>query len=484
MACTRPGQFGNSGQVTITPSRRLTELLGDWRGAGPGHERLAATVRALVLDGRIPLQSRLPAERTLASSLGLSRATVTAAYNRLREDGYISSRQGAGSWVTLPEGHRASLDAIVGGGRLDLRIAALPAPAPLQELYREATRELPRWLDHHGYDPLGLPPLRRAIARRFTERGLPTHPEQILVTNGALQALDLTLRAVLRRGQRALVEIPSYPAALDALRAAGARLDAIPVTQDGWDTQALDAFVRRDQFQLALLIPDFHNPTGALMNAQLRRRVLRALERAGVYTVLDETFVELNLDGVSMPAPAAADGGKRTITIGSLSKAIWGGLRVGWARADPIIVHRLATARASVDMASPVFEQIVATHALDRLGEIMRERLETTRVRRAALTGALDRLLPAWSYARPAGGMFLWTKLPRPVSTRLSIRAGERGVQITPGPRFAAAGLLEHYLRLPFALAPDQLEAAVAILAELSPGETAGAAASAPAFVA
>ena len=272
--------------MTITSAHRLTELLGEWRRDGPCHERLAATVRALVLDGQIPLQSRLPAERTLAASIGLSRATVTAAYNRLRAEGYLASRQGSGSWVTLPEGHRAAPDAIVGAHGLDLRIAALPAPPMLEELYRAAARELPRWLDHHGYDLLGLPPLRRAIANRFTERGLPTRPEQILVTNGAQHALDLSIRAFLRRGHRALVEIPSYPVALDALRGAGARLGSIPVGADGWDIEALEASLRADPLTLLIdaRLPEPERPAD---DAGSRRRVLRALEGAGTHAVIE-----------------------------------------------------------------------------------------------------------------------------------------------------------------------------------------------------
>jgi DNA-binding transcriptional MocR family regulator len=148
----------------------LAGLLADWRNGGPAERQLAATVRALVLDGRLPLESRVPAERELAAALGTSRSTVTAAYNRLRRDGYLRSRQGAGSWVTMPGGHRAATDSMVPVSGLDLRIAALPAPRELDAIVAEALRALPRWLDHHGYDPLGLPPLRAAIARRFCRR--------------------------------------------------------------------------------------------------------------------------------------------------------------------------------------------------------------------------------------------------------------------------------------------------------------------------
>jgi DNA-binding transcriptional MocR family regulator len=453
-----------------TATHRLVGLLGSWRQSGGGRERLAAALRSLILEGRLAVESRLPAERTLAAELGVSRATVTGAYDRLRAQGYLESRQGAGSWVTLPGGHRsAPSDAVVDGAGLDMRIAALPAPAVLEELFAAAARELPCWLDHHGYDPLGLPPLRRAIAGRFDRRGLPTRPEQILVTGGALHALDLVIRAAPPRARRVLVELPSYPAALDAFRAAGARLAPVPLKEGGWDVDGLIAAARDQRPALSYLMPDFHNPTGLAMDVEGRRRAVRGLERADGLTIIDETFVELDLDGTPAPPPAAGFGDGRTVTVGSLSKSIWGGLRVGWARADPGLIHRMATVRAASDLASPLFEQIVATHALDRLDEILAERRELIRTRRAALTRALDELLPAWSYRLPPGGLFLWAELPDAISTNLSLEAARHHLYLTPGPRFAAAGLLERHLRLPFTLAPDQLVRAVEILAELTP---------------
>ena len=339
----------------------------------------------------------------------------------------------------------------------------------LEELFGAAVRELPRWLDHHGYDPLGLPPLRRAIAAWFDRRGLPTRPEQILVTNGAMHGLDLSIRAALPRGRRVLVEVPSYPVALDALRGAAAWLAPVPVTREGWDLDALRTVARSHRPALAYLMPDFHNPTGVLIDEASRRRAMRALRSVGTLVVIDETFVELNLDGVDMPAPAANFGDERTITVGSLSKAVWGGLRVGWVRGDPALIHRLVAARATSDMSGPLFEQIVATHVLGRLDEILIERRSVIRRGRDVLAGALRRRLPEWRYALPAGGMFLWTELPEPISTSLSLAAGEQDLQLTPGPRYAAAGVLERHLRLPFTLTPAQLERAVEILAGLTP---------------
>jgi DNA-binding transcriptional MocR family regulator len=454
--------------MTAISTTALVGLLGAWRTGGAAHRQLAATIRALVLDARVPLDSRLPAERELAAALGVSRTTVTAAYNELRRDGYLASRQGSGSFVTMPGGHRAAADAIAPAGGLDLRIAAMAAPPRLAELARDALGELPRWLDHHGYEPLGLPPLRDAIARRFTERGLPTRREQILVTSGALQPLDLMLRATFRRGRPAVAEMPAFPSALDSIRLAGARLAGLPIDADGWDLEQLEALAEQGP-ALAYVMPDFQNPTGALVDESSRRRALRAFERAGTAVVVDESFVELNLDDVAMPLPAACFGGARTITVGSLGKAVWGGLRIGWARCEPALIRRLAASRATTDLASPVLEQLVAARVLSALDDLLPERRDLLRLRRDVLVAAVAEHLPAWRFTVPAGGLTLWLELPEPSSTRLAVQAAEHGVQLTPGPRFGAAGLLERYLRLPFTLPPDQLVRAVSVVAALAP---------------
>lgn len=398
----------------------------------------------------------------------MSRSTITAAYDRLRAEGYVVSRQGAGSWVTLPGGHRAAPDGPLGGDGIDMRIAALNAPPILADLVAEASTMLPRWLDHHGYDPLGLPVLRSAIARRYAARGLATRPEQILVTSGALHGFDLVIRTLLRRGQHAITEMPTYPAALDALRSSAIRIHAVPVSSHGWDVGALEGTVRESRSALAYLVPDYQNPTGALMDAETRRRVTRLLERAGTVPVIDETFAESSLDGSAPPPPTAA-GSPRAITLGSLGKSVWGGLRIGWVRAEPEVVQRLAAARATSDLASPVLEQLVAVRVFEHLDEVLAERRVLLRERLDTLLRALDEHLPTWSYARPGGGLFVWAELPGSLSTSLSVQAREHGLHVTPGPRFGAAGLFERFLRLPFSLPPDQIEAAVSILALLSP---------------
>ncbi len=446
---------------------QLAQLLGEWRGEGSSRDALATRLRALILDGRISLDTRLPAERVLALALGISRNTVGAAYGVLANEGYLRNRQGSGSFASVPGGHRGVIDSLSPGDGVDLRVAAMPAPAILQELALDAARDLPRWLDHHGYEPLGLPPLRQAIARHFTTRGLATKPEQVLVTNGALHAFDLVVRTLLPRASNVIVELPSYPAALDALRAARCRLKFVPVTTGGWDLTAFEAIVRSENPALAFLIPDFQNPTGALMDSATRELVIGRLSRAGVMTVIDETFAGLSLDERESPMPAAA-AGRAVITLGSLGKVAWGGLRIGWVRAEPSTITRLATARGGSDMASPVLDQLVGLHVLDNLEHIVSDRRDLLRQRYHVMTDALSAELPSWRWTPPAGGMVIWAELPTPTSTHLSIKARELGISLAPGPRFGADGLLERYLRLPFSQAPDRLEDTVRKLASLS----------------
>src|SRR4051812_25161627 len=165
----------------------LARLLGEWRSAGPAYAALARAVRLLVLDGRLPLRTRLPGERDVAAALGVSRTTATAAYAALRDDGFLASRRGSGSWTRLPADAAAVGPPPDPGERLiDLSCAAAAAPErALHAALAAATAELPRHLPGPGYDTAGLPALREAVAARYTQRGAPTAPEQIFVTAGA-----------------------------------------------------------------------------------------------------------------------------------------------------------------------------------------------------------------------------------------------------------------------------------------------------------
>jgi len=464
--------------TTTIRGGQLARLLGRWhslpgRHRSPDYAALAAAVRGLLADGRLPLGVRMPAERELAESLGVSRTTVSAAYRALRETGHLTSRRGAGSWTTLPAGHRVATSGLWAAGEdadmIDLGVAASAAPVELVPAARAAADDLPRYLGSAGYHPTGLVELREAVAAGYTARGVTTSAEQILMTAGTQQALDLVVRLSVPPGSPVLVEAPTYPNALAALAARRARISTHGIDPAaGWDGEMLLGALRQTRPRLTYVIPEFHNPTGHLMPAGLRERLVATAHAAGTDLVVDESFVDLPLDGDEMPPPVAVfDRHSRVVSIGGMSKAYWGGLRIGWVRASAPLVQRLAAIRVGVDMASPVLEQLVAVRLLDQAGQIVGARRTQLRVRRDALVAALREQLPEWSFAVPAGGVTLWAELDGPISSALARAAEEVGVRLAPGPRFGLDGTMERFLRLPFTLAADDLVEAVRRIASV-----------------
>jgi DNA-binding transcriptional MocR family regulator len=450
----------------------LARLLGGTPPGRPYYLAIAGALRGLVLDGRLPLRTRLPAERELAAVLGVSRTTVTAAYDALRAEGYVGSRQGAGSWTTLPGGAPPSARHAFAEDRtlIDLACVAPAVPPGFDECVAAAVAELPRHTSGPGYEPLGLAVLRRAIAARYTDRGVPTLPEQILVTTGGQHALWLVLQTFVRPGDPVLVESPTYPHALDALRLARARLVPAGVNA-GWDLELIAGGMRQGAARFAYLIPDFQNPTGRLMDDDDRAALVATARATGTYVVSDETFAELAVDDVPRPRPLAAhDTDGRVISIGSVSKLVWGGLRIGWIRAGQALVRRIAEARDAVDLASPVLEQLIVAELLGRVEPIVAARRASLRERRAALIAALRGELPGWEFTVPPGGLSLWVRLPGISSTALAAAAAPQGLHIVPGTAFGVDGVLDDHLRVPYVLPPEELREAVARLAAARSG--------------
>lgn len=457
---------------TQLTARSLELLLGSWRTGGASYQALADRIRLLVLDGRIPLGTRLPAERDLAGRLQLSRTTVAAAYRQLREGRFIDSVRGSGSVARLP-GPALPLPAVGGEGMLDFTKASLPAASPLAAAARAAAEELPRFLPDPGYDPVGLPHLRAEIAARYTERGLPTTADQILVTVGAQQAIALIARTFLGRGDRVVIEVPTYPHAIEAIRLAGGRLVPITVTApdegphrigdeaDGWDADAIEQTFRRANPALAYLIPDFHNPTGASMSPATRERVLAAAAGHGTIVVADETTAELDIDrtGEYLPLPHYADSasaGVPVIMIGSASKTLWGGLRIGWIRAERSHIQRLISAKPATDLGTPVLEQLVVAALMPQLGEIAEERRGQLRQGRDTVHRMVAETFPDWSVPMQHGGLTAWVGIGAPVSSALALAARSHGLLIAAGPRFGIDGAFERFLRIPITYTPDE----------------------------
>ncbi len=431
----------------------------------PAYQALAEGLRRLIADGRILHGTRLPSERELTSAIGVSRTTVAGAYAVLRDRGYLVSRRGSGSVVSVPGGPSSGGPLSPGDGRdvaIDLSIAAPSAPPGTAEAFEAAVAQLPHHLGGTGYSPFGLPELREMLAERYCERGLPTTAGQIMVTTGALAALSVVLRAHVGPGDRVLMESPTYPNALASVRDAGARTVGMPLDAGGLDAHALDVALRQGSATLAYLVPDFQNPTGTLVDEATRARVATALHRQRAVAVVDETPAELGIDvtEADLPRPLAAFT-DQALTIGSASKTYWGGLRVGWLRAAERDLPRLEQARLSLDLGVPVLEQLVLKHLLAQRESLLTHRRTTLRAARDALVSAVRRQLPEWRFTVPSGGLSIWCELPAPRSSALCDAVAPLGVRLAPGSSFGVEGGLESFVRIPFALPPDVLTDAV-----------------------
>jgi len=434
----------------------------------PAYAGLAHGIRLLIMDGHLAIGARLPSERILASALGLSRTTVTSAYRELVTTGWASARQGSGTVVRMPSRDRAPSLPLLPDNRadtIDLSAAAGLAPNGTAEIVRRALEWLPRALGGAGYEPIGAPHLRERIAAWYDGRGVPTDPAQIIVTPGALAAINVALHALVRPGGRVLLDAPTYPGALGAVEAARARPVPVPLGDAGWDLTAWAETLRRSSPAVAYLIPDFHNPTGHLMAEQTRAALAGLLAQAGCVPLVDETLVSLDLDGGPLPTPwPGLDEG--ALAVGSLSKVLWGGIRVGWLRCPQSLLGPVLQRQLSLSLGAAAIDQLIATTFLEDPEPVLAEVLTRMRVTRDAWLDDLDWLLPDWRFVAPRGGLALWIELPRPLSTELALVAAGRGLTLTPGPRFSADRTLASRLRLPLTLPPEAVAPAATRLAD------------------
>jgi DNA-binding transcriptional MocR family regulator len=469
----------------ITP-QALADLLGRWPTADGALYRLLATRLGRLADtGELPAGVRLPPERALAAALSVSRNTVALAYQVLRDEGMAASRQGSGTRLvphrTTPAAvHRANgffAGLLSNPPAYDLSVAAVDcAPQVAAALHDPGTvlerSERERLTLGTGYLPLGLPELRAAIASMLTTfHGIPTTPEQVLVTTGAMQALDLLLRCETTPGQPVVTEDPTYPGFIDALHRSGAR----PVGVPPGDIARLADAVRVHRPALAYLIPTHQNPTGLVLPAAERHDIVALAERNPDVTFIDDmTMAELPLvpaSGMDGPPPLAALASRlpNVVTVGSLSKTYWGGLRTGYVRAPEGIIARLAAAKSAADLGTPAYQQgIVAGLVRRQHEEIVAYRADWARQRYAAVAHALAAFLPDWTWAAPAGGLTVWARRPGNAdSGGFSQAALRRGVAVVPGRLLSVSAGPSPWLRLAFTLPPDDLTVAVKALASV-----------------
>jgi DNA-binding transcriptional MocR family regulator len=440
-------------------------------------------LRELIELGELPPEATLPSERTLAAAMHVSRTTAVAAYETLRSDGLVERRQGSGTRVSAARrrGEReiVSSNALSGAhaadqflskslATVDFSMAALPCLPSVPKLMARISEGdyLKLGAEQPGYHPRGLVMLREQIADLYTASGVTTSPDQILVTNGAQQALELIAHGCLQPGDDVVTETPTYRGSVEAIGLANCRLRSVTCDENGMDTRQLEQLDADRPPRLVYVQSAVHNPTGFVM-ANGRKRHLAELDERFNLIVVDDSALEVTLfTGAPRTPLAALTRTDLLLTIGSMSKLFWGGLRVGWIRGDMQVISRLAQMKGIADLGTSLVSQLIAFHLLEGLEEAKEQRRDQLTDGLAYLTSLLTKHLPEWSWQTPRGGASLWVRVPVDSVTSFAHVAMRSGVAILPGTLFSPDGLNDDHTRLPFSLQRSTMRTGVLRLAE------------------
>jgi DNA-binding transcriptional MocR family regulator len=457
-------------------------------------DRFAAAIDSELLDPG----EKLPTTRALAAGAGINHLTAARAYRRLAELGYVTASVGRGTFVrtlapaaderhgddwqiyALPDRPLTYAEQVTGDA---FRLANEPGmlslstgwPSPRLYPTEDLARITAQVFEEQGGEAIsyltaeGLFELREEIARHGREHGYASGPDEIIVTSGARQAIDLTVRTLIEPGDVAVVESPTFVGFLSSLRAAGARVIGVPVDEDGLDTDALERVLARHEVKLCALQTACQNPTGRDLSPERRRRLADLAMERNFFVIEDGVYSELRFEGESPPALRALAPG-HVIYVDSLSKTVGGGLRIGWIAAQGPVYERLAALKLQSDFHTATLPQHIAARFLaeDLHSKQVEQTLPFYRERRDALMDALERHLTGEYRANtPQGGHHLWVTLTRPLSERdLYTEAARHGVTFTPGGVVTAERHSQTNMRLSYSLLdPGELDEGVRRLA-------------------
>ncbi|TWB08695.1 GntR family transcriptional regulator [Rhizobium sp. ERR 1071] len=465
--------------MSKTSAYRLSRLLGNWAvGSGTLAERLERALRNLINDNALPIGSDLPSERLLAEALGTSRGTVTAAYAGLRGSALVESRHGSGhrilrsaTFLHIAERPNVSLRGHEGSApsAIDVSSGSLqPSPVVLDVITSLQGKDLARSVTDVGYLSSGLPHLKWEIARYYCELGLPTQPDNIIITNGAQQAIWLLAGILVRSSDPVLVEAVTYRGALEAFRHGNARLICAPLNGDlRLDLQAMEGLLSRRP-KVAYLFSDVSNPLGRTLNQDERAAVCAMLRKHEVFLVEDGSQNELGLTSRLPDTPLAKDlEENRSALIGTMSKLFWGGLRIGWIRAGQGLIKTLTTFKAASDLGNPIIDQAIAAQMFPHIAQARAHRKTELQYHLEQLRYELQRRSRDWSWAEPDGGTALWIRMAGANTVSLRQSALRRNLLLSAGPDFSPEHGFEDSLRLPFVRPIELLRKALDVIEEI-----------------
>ncbi|MCP3978199.1 MAG: PLP-dependent aminotransferase family protein [bacterium] len=483
----------------------LGRLKIDWDSSVPAYRQISGYVRAAVEDGRLEPGHRLPATRDLARQLGVNRNTVVAAYDALVAEGCVRSHTGRGTFVvprpTATESSTPSAEPASTWFTAFSRTVEGATDGGLQSIYRLAIsgegisfvgsypanetipverfgRAMARAIEEGGSQILaygataGFSPLRESIAADLRAKGATVDTGQILVTSGAQQALELVFRTFLDRGDSVIIEEPTYTGALTVFGAIGARAVGVPGDDQGLRPDLLEIALQRNRPKLIYVQPTFQNPTTCVMGRERREQLLEVARRHRCPVVEDDWAGDLRLGGEDLPSLYALDGGRHVIHVGTFSKKLMPGLRIGWVAAPQPVYSRLVELKRIEDCGtSPLLQKALHVFLQENgLSDHLRRVLPIYRERRDTMLDALQRHLPEGAqWTRPVGGLFLWVTLPGDFDgNELFVAARQKGVLFSRGELFHSNGQGRNSMRLTYSAAsPSQIESGVAILGEL-----------------
>lgn len=471
----------------------------DPQRAVPLYHQIEEYLREQILTGQLAPETRLPASRQLAQELGVSRITVNNAYATLESEGLLYSREGSGTYVL--ERRAPSRQAPAVGSNWPLwqqalsqtatipyeihharKVSGRPHPQPIAFTGVGDPREFPvkafaramqDVLQRDGTTALlygeigqGYAPLRTTLSHVLASQGITASPEQILITGGSQQALAFVCQLLLRAGDVILVENPTYNVALQLFQALGVQVVGVPVDNEGMCVELVEPLLQQHHPKLIYTIPNFQNPTGMSLSGARRRRLVTLADRYNIPLLEDDFVGDLRYEGRTQPALKTLDPGGRVIHIGTFSKMLMPGLRIGYLIAEGPVLERLVALKMASDLSTaPLMQRTLEAYvSVGNYQRHLRRSCRLYRQRRDAMLTAIRRHLPTVHVDPPQGGLFVWLRLPEGASSiALMAQAKVAGVEFAPGTRFfvePAEG--EHYLRLNFATrTPQEIEEGV-----------------------
>jgi GntR family transcriptional regulator, regulator for abcA and norABC len=452
----------------------------------PLYLQIKQFIKHKIETGEWPVGSKLPAQRSLAKLWSVNRSTIVTAVEELIAEGLLEGKSGSGTRIvnntwslitsTPPPDwnsyvqtgiHQPNLPTIqeINKSEFYPHIIRLgtgePAPELLpNESMKQVFQKLPERIASLGYEePLGLRSLRELLSIHLRSIGIQTSPSSILIVSGALQALQLISIGLLQRGSTIFLEKPSYLYSLNVFQSAGMRLFGLPLDENGVQIKTIMEQRKRQNASLLYTIPTFHNPTGVLMSEERRNELMHVCEQERIPIIEDDVYRDLWLDSPPPQPLKAIDKNGLVLYIGSMSKTLSPGLRIGWVVGPKPVIERLADIKMQTDYGSSSLSQwTVAEWLSSGLYDQHIENVRTElKIRREVTIDALQTYfsdIATWTV--PKGGFYIWLRLLPTLSIReLFETARKNGILLNPGNVYDPHAT--QYLRISYAYAslPD-----------------------------